>query len=595
LAAKRYIPGCDASTHGLVGAAEAASQIRPPPANYKLRRFLHPVISFASIAMRIAVVLARPNRWHGCREKRRLTGRRELPNAHGMSTSCRLFALLCLLLALPNDSLRGELQLTNFTAANPLKIMAVGDSITDDCVLNGAWRAYLQPLLETNGFSFTFVGRQNSPASGGFTKTQHEGYCGSVVAAPGVMTSAVHGYAGNEVYLQKILADALTNLTPDLVLVLMGANDIGRGRNPWLVATNDLPALLDLIVSNAPNTHILLDKTMTLQNAITGSLNYGAFATNVPIYNAALQTMVNQRRALGQNVFLADMFSVVDYATMFNADHLHPNAAGLQAIAKEWLRRIQTLTVRPDFTTAVLVKGGSTWKFSDAGVDLGTNWISASYDDSGWSSGPAKLGYGDLSVATAVSYGAVSTNKQPTTYFRHKFITPANVAFTNLVLRLAQAHGSVVWLNGQELWRTNLPAGPIVYTNFATKLVGLYAPYSFNAVTVDATKLLPGTNTLAIEVHQFSPFTAAMGFDLELIGTGQNTTARPTLNLTPSGSNLLLSWPADVGNGFQLYQTTNLSAATWTSNTVPAQNSGGQMVVTQALDASARFFRLQKQ
>lgn len=511
-----------------------------------------------------------------------------------MSSSRHLCALLCLLLALPNGSLRAELQLTNFTAASPLQIMAVGDSITDDCVLNGAWRAYLQPLLESNGFPFTFIGRQSSPISGGFTKPQHEGYCGSVVAAPGVMTSAVHGYAGPDVYLQKIVREALTNTTPDLVLVLMGANDIGRGRNPWQVATNDMPALLDLIFSHAPNANVLLDKTMTLQNAITGSLNYGAFATNVPIYNAALQSMVNQRRALGQNVFLADMFSAVDYATMFNGDHLHPNAAGLQAIAKEWLTRIQTITVRPDMTTAVLVKGGSTWRFSDTGTDLGTNWISASYDDSGWSSGPAKLGYGDLSVATTVSYGSVSTNKQPTTYFRHKFIAPDNVSFTNLILRLAQAHGAVVWLNGQELWRTNLPAGPIAYTNFATKLVGLYAPHSFNPVTVEASKLQPGTNILAIEVHQFSPFTAAMGFDLELLGTGHINPARPTLSLTSSGTNLLLSWRADIDSDFHLYHATNLSTAPWISNSIPAQNSGGQMVVTQALDANVRFFRLQK-
>lgn len=472
--------------------------------------------------------------------------------------------------------------------------MAVGDSITDDCVFNGAWRSQLQTLLETNGYPFTFVGRQTSATAPGFTKTQHEGYCGAVIATPGIVNGSVHGYPPASVYLQLIVGHALTNFTPDLVLVLMGANDLGHARNPWQVATNDLPALLDLIFSNAPNANVILDKTMTLQNATTGSSNYGAFAANVPIYNAAVQSMVNQRRALGQNVFLADMFSAVDFATMFNADHLHPNALGLQAIANEWLTRIQSITVRPDIATTILVKGGSTWKYSDGGADLGTNWINAGYDDSGWSSGPAKLGYGDLSVATPVSYGSTSTNKQPTTYFRHKFIVPANVSFTNLVLRLAQAHGSVVWLNGQELMRTNLPAGPIAYTNLATKLVGLYAPYSFNPVTVDAAKLQLGTNILAIEVHQFSPFTAAMGFDLELIGRGQIIPVRPTLSITLNGSNLLLIWPADIGNGFQLYHTTSLTAANWVSNAVPAQNLGGQMVVTQALESGARFFRLQK-
>jgi len=61
-------------------------------------------------------------------------------------------------LTLPTES-RAELMLTNFSAANLLKIMPVGDSITDDCSTNGAWRAPLQPLLETNGIPYTNTGR----------------------------------------------------------------------------------------------------------------------------------------------------------------------------------------------------------------------------------------------------------------------------------------------------------------------------------------------------------------------------------------------------------------------------------------------------
>src|SRR6266536_1142024 len=72
-----------------------------------------------------------------------------------------------------------------FNASKPMKIMPIGDSITDDCSINGAWRLYLQPMLETNGYPFTFVGRQISSPSGSFTKTRHEGYCGAVIAPPG--------------------------------------------------------------------------------------------------------------------------------------------------------------------------------------------------------------------------------------------------------------------------------------------------------------------------------------------------------------------------------------------------------------------------
>lgn len=46
-----------------------------------------------------------------------------------------------------------ELVFTNFNAARPLQIMAVGDSITDDCSINGAWRQYLQQFLVQNGYA----------------------------------------------------------------------------------------------------------------------------------------------------------------------------------------------------------------------------------------------------------------------------------------------------------------------------------------------------------------------------------------------------------------------------------------------------------
>jgi lysophospholipase L1-like esterase len=198
---------------------------------------------------------------------------------------------------LAGTSLRGDLVLTNFSAANPLKVMAVGDSITDDCSINGAWRQYLQPLLETNGYPFTFLGRFSSTGSSTFTKVKHEGICGAVIAAPGLMASPVHGYAGADTYIQKTLMDALVTNTPDLVLVFIGVNDMGRGRNPYLVATNHLPALLDSIFAKLPAANIIVTKPTTLQNAAIGTPLYSSFATNIPIYNTIVQGVINARRA----------------------------------------------------------------------------------------------------------------------------------------------------------------------------------------------------------------------------------------------------------------------------------------------------------
>ena len=501
-------------------------------------------------------------------------------------------ALFCLLLSGTLMSARGQLVLANFSAANPIKVMAIGDSITDDNT-PGAWRQYLQPLLDINGYPFTFVGRNQSVPSGSFTKTNHEGHSGAVIAPPGVLSYAVHGYAGPDVYLQKIAADALTNATPDLVLLLIGVNDIGRGRDPYQVATNDMPNLLDIIFSNAPNANVILAKVTSLYNANLSGLNYAAYASNIPIYNAALQTMVNQRRVLGQKVFLADMFSVVQGAVMFNGDNVHPNTTGLQAIAQEWFTRIQAITITTNQVTTTLIHGGEVWKYSDTGQDLGTNWSQPGYDDSGWASGTARLGYGDPTVFTTVSFGTNASNKHITTYFRDSFVVPGNVTFTNLNFRLARVDGAVVWLNGQEAFRTNMPTGPITYTNPASQRAIVYEqPYTFYPTNIAVSNLPAGTNLVAVEVHLYNASRTSLGFDMELIGMGCFS---PALSIASAGTNIFLAWPVANGTGYTLYSSTDLTApGGWTNAAATVQTNSGQYVVTILPDAIARFFRLQK-
>jgi lysophospholipase L1-like esterase len=504
--------------------------------------------------------------------------------------SCRY--LLCLLLLVAGVAGRAELVLANFSSTNLLKVMAVGDSITDDCSINGAWRAPLQPLLETNSFPFAFTGRQASTPATGFSKVRHEGYCGAVIAPPGVFPA--HQYADINNYLQKIVPDALAIQTnkPDVMLVLIGANDIGRGRDPYQVATNHMSGLLDIIFSNTPSVQVGLAKTTSLQNA---GLGYSTYAANVMIYNATLQKLVNQRRALGQNVFLADMFSAVDFSTMFLPDHVHPNALGLQAMAKEWLARLQSITVRTDLVTKVLINGGSSWKYNDTGQDLGTDWTLTNYDDSGWSNGIARLGYGDPATATTVRYGPLSANKFVTTYFRQSLVVPWNLVLTNLNLRVARADGVVVWLNGQEIYRTNLPPGPIGYTNLALTTMTIFNRHNFYPTNVPV--ILPtGTNWLAAEVHLGAVDSTSMGFDMEAIGTGYPLRP-PSLSIGWTGVNqVVLRWPLAYGNSFSLYWTTNLGAVgSWAPEAARVQTNDSQLTVTQSLDSRAKFFRLQQQ
>jgi hypothetical protein len=58
--------------------------------------------------------------------------------------------------------------------------------------------------------------------------------------------------------------------------------------------------------------------------------------------------------------------------------------------------------------------------------------------------------------------------------------------------------------------------------------------------------------------------------------------------------NVLLSWPATDGGGFTLYSTTNLATGNWTLTAATAQTNGGQIIVTQTPDMTAKFFLLQR-
>jgi lysophospholipase L1-like esterase len=506
------------------------------------------------------------------------------------SRSRALFCLVLIAFALTGMTLRADLVLTNFNAAHPLKIMAAGDSITDDSSINGAWRSYLQPFLQNDGYAFTNLGRWSSTTTATFTLTRHEGMDGAVIAYPGL--SGAHGYVASSNYAQLTLSDALTDVAPDLFLIDLGVNDMGRGRNPYSVATNDMAALLDMIFAKVPTANVIIGKPTSITYASILTPPYSTYGTNMPIFCAALQSMVNARRAQGQNVFVADLFSAVTSPTMMKSDGTHPNATGLNAMAKEWLFRIDAITVRTDRVVTPFISAGSIWKYHDDGTDLGTNWTQSQYDDSTWLEGPARLGYNTPGVNTTVSFGDSSTNKFITTYFRREFVAPTNVHYTNLNLRLNRVDGAVVWLNGQQIFRANLPSGPISFSSRASvptlgDLMHDYFPTNLSSFSISS-----GTNIVAVEIHKFSPTLANLSFDLELFGTGEFV---PQLAASCDATNVTLRWPGNFAN-FNLETCNELSStSSWQTVDGPYPlNNGFFELSIPTTNSAQQFFRLRK-
>ena len=164
-------------------------------------------------------------------------------------------------------------------------------------------------------------------------------------------------------------------------------------------------------------------------------------------------------------------------------------------------------------TITDLVPYESVWKYLDDGSNQGTAWRTLNFDDSDWASGPAELGYGDGNKATVISYGPDAGNKHITTYFRHTFHIP-DASSISMMMMIEHDDGAVIYLNGTEVFRNNMPVGTITYNTYAATEVHYGNPWYGGMI--DATLLVDGANTLAVEIHQASRTSPDIGFGLLL-------------------------------------------------------------------------------
>jgi hypothetical protein len=118
-----------------------------------------------------------------------------------------------------------------------------------------------------------------------------------------------------------------------------------------------------------------------------------------------------------------------------------------------------------------LFSAGSSWKYNDNGIDLGNTWIPINYNDSGWSSGASEFGYGDGDEQTVVSYGPDSNIKYPTTYFRKTVYVSNPSQYQQIIGSVRRDDGVVVYVNGVEVFRDNLPSGIVSYQTLASSTI----------------------------------------------------------------------------------------------------------------------------
>jgi hypothetical protein len=177
------------------------------------------------------------------------------------------------------------------------------------------------------------------------------------------------------------------------------------------------------------------------------------------------------------------------------------------------------LELKPITIEKTVLTTGSAWKYWDAGTDLGTAWRDLSYKDDLWKVGPSPLGYDDKDNSVyATVLKAWPQGQYVATYFRHKFTYDFPTPPLNASLQLRRDDGAVVYLNGKEIIRSNMPkTGEIQFNTLARKRLGSGSGESgFKEYAFDANLLVQGENIFAVEVHPAEMGNTDLGFDLEL-------------------------------------------------------------------------------
>ncbi|MCI0747910.1 MAG: hypothetical protein L0Y58_21090 [Verrucomicrobia subdivision 3 bacterium] len=186
------------------------------------------------------------------------------------------------------------------------------------------------------------------------------------------------------------------------------------------------------------------------------------------------------------------------------------------------------------------------WKYLDDGSDQGTAWRTTAFDDSNWSNGVARLGFGpDANATTTIRrYLSGTSGRQVTNYYfrRAFFLTNDPSDFASLQFRYQRDDGCIVYLNGNALFTNNMPPGPVNFMTFAAATVGVtgfHETQQFWTNTFDATLLQPGTNILAVEVHQATSGSSDLLWEMELQAL---PSPYSRLNITRLGGEVVLYW-----------------------------------------------------
>lgn len=244
------------------------------------------------------------------------------------------------------------------TVTQSIKIMALGDSITDGYNIAGAYRQYLyKELVNTYGYK-TESGESliNMVGSKGWSDGKdydddNEGYSGYAIKQYSVQSRA-------GLYETIMANNTISQYKPDIIILMIGTNDIldnqmgtvdGGAEN----IKGRLQSLVSYIYSQYSNpddlTLFIANPTplgaAAMQDYLYNSYNLDSqakqklFDDNIEQYSTYIKEIVNSEKVLGHDVVYVNVNSQLTLSDI-RSDEIHPTEVGFEKMGKYFAKVI---------------------------------------------------------------------------------------------------------------------------------------------------------------------------------------------------------------------------------------------------------------
>ncbi len=296
----------------------------------------------------------------------------------------------------------GLLMMCNLYPQNPLKIVPLGNSITQAETTSPGANSYRRNLwnkLINSGYSVDFVGSLNTDDMGSAFPDasfdhDHEGHW---------------GWRADQIV--TYLAGWLAGYTPDVALLHIGTNDAYQN-NTVSSTIGEIEAIIGILRNDNPNITVFLAQILPLQDVVKNA--------KVDGINSELVNLASHLNQTQSRIILVDHNSGWKI-TEYTYDNVHPNETGEEIMAQRWFNAFDSFfssSEPPEITGQNTVSVGedknTTLTLSDFIIDdpdtdpddlTLTVFEGSNYSVSGTTITPVYNWYGTLSVRIIVNDG----------------------------------------------------------------------------------------------------------------------------------------------------------------------------------------------